>query len=163
MGDEDDALAEQSLQSEKFVLHLTPDQRIERAERLVEQPDVGFDGETARDPDALLLAAGQLARKAVFPPGQSDEGDHLPRTPIALLARQALDTEWIGDIVQHVEMRQQTEILEHHPHLVAAELDQLPFLQREQVAPGDVMVRRSARPVATDSAPPSISLIPTGP
>ena len=39
-------------------------ERIERAERFVEQHQPGFGGERARDADALLLTAGQLARVA---------------------------------------------------------------------------------------------------
>ena len=39
--------------------------RVERAERLVEQHDVGLRGERARHGDALALAARQLARPAI--------------------------------------------------------------------------------------------------
>ena len=52
------------LQAEELVLHLAPDQRIERREGLVEEPQLRLDGERAGDADALLLAAGQLARQS---------------------------------------------------------------------------------------------------
>ena len=51
-----------ALQPQELVLHLAADQRIERRERLVEEPDLRLDREDAGDADALLLAAGQFAR-----------------------------------------------------------------------------------------------------
>ena len=51
-----------ALQAQELVLHLAPDQRIERRERLVEEPELGLDRERAGDADPLLLAAGELAR-----------------------------------------------------------------------------------------------------
>ena len=62
MGDEDDGLVQHALQPHQLVLHLAADQRIERRERLVEEPDLRLDRQAAGDADALLLAAGQLAR-----------------------------------------------------------------------------------------------------
>ncbi len=125
--DEDDRLLEQGLQPQELVLHLPADQRIERAERLVEEPDVGLDREAAGDADALLHAAGKLARAARLAAAEADQLDHLARPPLALRPRHALDAQRIGDVVEHVQMRQQAEILEHHAHLVAAQLDELLF------------------------------------
>ena len=50
-----------SLQTEYLGLQLVADDRVDRAERLVHEQDVGIDRETARHPDALLLPAGELA------------------------------------------------------------------------------------------------------
>ena len=123
--DEDDGLLQHRLQPQKLVLHLPPDQRIERGERLVEKPDVRVGGERAGDADALLLTAGELVRQIVLAALETDERGHLPRARLALLARHALDLERKRHIVEHGEMRQQREVLKHHAHLVTPELDQL--------------------------------------
>ena len=114
-----------ALQAQELVLHLAPDQRIERGERLVEEPELRVDGERAGDADALLLAAGELARKIVLAALEADQLDHLARARLALRSSHALDLERKGDVAEHGEMRQQGEVLEHHAHLVPAELDQL--------------------------------------
>ena len=125
MGDEDDGLLQHRLQAQELVLHLAPDQRIERGERLVEEPDLRVDGERAGDADALLLAAGELVRQIVLAALEPDQLDHLAGARLALFPRHALDLERKGDVVEHGEMRQQREVLEHHAHLVTPELDQL--------------------------------------
>ena len=66
VGYEQDGLAEDILQAQKFVLHLLADQRVERGKGFVEKPDVGFDRKRAGDADALLLAARKLSREIVF-------------------------------------------------------------------------------------------------
>jgi hypothetical protein len=47
-------------------LHLLAQILVERAQRLVEQEDVGIEHEAARQCDALLLAARQFARIAGY-------------------------------------------------------------------------------------------------
>ena len=124
MGDEDDRLLQLALQAQELVLHLAPDQRIESAERLVEEPDSGLTASAAGDADPLLLAARELRGDAVAP-AQADELDDFAGARLALGPGHALDREGKGDIVEHAEMRQQREVLEDHAHLVPAELDQL--------------------------------------
>ena len=75
------------LQPQELVLHLAADQRIERRERLVEEPELRPDRERAGDADALLLAAGKLARQillapAAGPPARSSPA-RAPRAPRA--------------------------------------------------------------------------------
>ena len=64
---------------------------------------------------------GKLASR----PFEADQLDHLARARFSALGRQALHLQREGHIVEHGQMRQQAEMLEHHAHLVAAELDQL--------------------------------------
>ena len=64
------------------MLKLLAGERVERAERLVHQERAGVVGEHARDRDALLHAAGELARIAV---GETFETDQLE--------------EFVGDVV----------------------------------------------------------------
>ena len=65
MGDEDDGLAELALQAQELVLELLADHRVDRAERLVHEHHRRVGGERAGDPDALLLAAGELGGVAL--------------------------------------------------------------------------------------------------
>jgi hypothetical protein len=75
------------LQAHELVLHLAADQRVERRERLVEEPELRLDGERAGDADALLLAAGQLARIVGLAALQPDQLDHLAGPLLARRAR----------------------------------------------------------------------------
>src|SRR3546814_17489905 len=62
VGDEDDGFAQHRLQAQELVLHLAADQRVERRERLVEEPDLRPHRQRAGDADEMLLAARQTAR-----------------------------------------------------------------------------------------------------
>ena len=59
VGDEDEGDAEAALQQLQLVLNALAQIGVERAERLVEQQDVGLDHKRASERDALLLPAGQ--------------------------------------------------------------------------------------------------------
>ena len=65
VGDEHDGLAELALQPVELDLEVGPHDRVDRAERLVHQQDVGVAGQRAGDADALLLATRELARVAL--------------------------------------------------------------------------------------------------
>ena len=94
----------------------------------------GSTASAAGDTDALLLAAGQFPRIIGFAPFQADQFDHLAGTRFALRLTDPLDLQWEGHIAEHGHMRQQGEVLEHHAHLVAANLDQLAFGRLQEVA-----------------------------
>ena len=49
-----------ALNATQLVLQFLAHNWVDRAERLVHQQDVGFDGEGSSDPDSLLLATRQL-------------------------------------------------------------------------------------------------------
>ena len=66
MGDEDGGDPELALDFLDLDLHGGAQVPVERRERLVEQQHLGTDDERARQRDALLLAARQLARSAVL-------------------------------------------------------------------------------------------------
>ena len=63
-------------------------QRVERAERLVHQQDVGIVHQRAADAGALLHAAGQLARILALEAGEADEREQVARA-LASGARRA--------------------------------------------------------------------------
>ena len=60
--DEDEGDAEAALQQLQFVLDALAQIGVERAERLVEQQNVGLDDKGASEGDTLLLAAGEPVR-----------------------------------------------------------------------------------------------------
>ena len=104
-----------------LVLHVAPDQRVERRERFVEQQDLGIVGERAREADALLHAAGQLVGIAVATPLEPDEVEHVAARAVPLGLRLALHLEAERDVVEHAAVGA-GRMLEHHRHRVAAEL-----------------------------------------
>ena len=65
VGDEDHRLPDLVVQPDDLVLHVPPDQRVEGAERLVQEHHLGIHRECPRQPDALLLTPGQLVRVRV--------------------------------------------------------------------------------------------------
>ena len=137
VGDEDHGLVHDALEPEQLVLHLAPDQGVEGAERLVEQHDIRVDRECARQADALLHAARELARVVALPAGQSDQLEHFLRLFAPLDPGHALDLQPVGDVVDDPAMGQQAEVLEHHGHLVPPEVDQLALAHRGHVGAVD--------------------------
>ena len=51
-------------------------ERVDVAERLVHEEDFGIDRQRAGHADALLHAAGELARIGIFEAGEADHADH---------------------------------------------------------------------------------------
>ena len=133
MGDEDDGLAQHRLQAHELVLHFPADEGVEGGERFVEEPDPGLDGQRTGDSDPLLLSSGELARVVALAPAEAYQLDDLHGAPLALGARHALDFQGKGDVAEHVEVRKQRKMLEDHPHLVAAQLDELLLRHRQEI------------------------------
>ena len=65
MGDEHHGLAELLLQSFKFLLNIAAGDRIEGAERFVQENHGRIGRQRPGDTDALALAAGEFAREAL--------------------------------------------------------------------------------------------------
>jgi hypothetical protein len=100
--------------------HLVAQLDVEIGKRLVEQQHGRFDHDRAGDGDALLLAAGELARPSL---GEAFELDQRQRTPdpLADLRRRHLPhAQAIGDVVEHAHMREQRVALEHQPDIALA-------------------------------------------
>ena len=77
MRDVDERDADLALDPLQLGLHRLPELEVERAERLVEQQRPRVVDQGARQSDALLLAAGHLARPAPLTAGEVDELEHL--------------------------------------------------------------------------------------
>ena len=105
-----------------LVLHVPADQRVERAERLVEQHDLRIGGEGSGEPHALLHPSRQLVRVVLAPAAEADDLEHLGRLALAVLALHPLHLEAEGDVVDDPAMREQPEVLEHHADLASPDL-----------------------------------------
>ncbi len=70
VGDVDKGGADLFLDVEELRLHLAPEVDVERAERLVQQQDLGLHHQGARQGDALALPAGELVDVAVPHPAE---------------------------------------------------------------------------------------------
>ena len=115
-------------------LHLAPDQRIESGEGFVQKPELRLYGKRTGDADALLLPARKLVGEGVFPALEPDQLDHRLGPRQALLRILALYFQRERHVLQHGQMRQQAEILEDHPHLVAANVDEIGIGSLQQIA-----------------------------
>ena len=133
VGDEDDRLLELLLEFQQLVLHVTADQRVQGAEGLVHQQQVGVGGERAGEADALLHAAGQLVGPGLLPAGQAAQGERLVGAACALGAGHALHFQTVGGVLAHAAVREEREVLEHHADLLGADLAQFAGAERGQV------------------------------
>ena len=132
MRDEHNGAAfQQRLQAQEFVLQFFADERVQRRERFVEKPHFRVDTQRPCQTDALLLAAGQLAGIITFAPGQAHHFDDFARFALARVAVDALHFQRERDVVDDGAVRQQREVLKHHAHLVAANVNHL-FRRRLQ-------------------------------
>ena len=125
VGDEEHRLARLVLEADHLVLHVAPDQRVERAEGLVVEHHLRVDGEGARQADPLLHAARELVRELVRASPRARRGAApRPRGRAAPLGH-ALHLEAERDVVDHAPVREQAEVLEDHRGGVPPQLAQL--------------------------------------
>ena len=101
------------------VEHLADELRVERAGRLVEEHQLGLHRERPGDRDALLLAAGELARVGVLAAGEADPVEQSPRlarpprscrTPLTRIGASMT-------LLERGHVREQVEALEDHADL----------------------------------------------
>ena len=104
--------------------------RVEVARRLVGEQSAGSRDERARDRDALLLAAGELARlvvEAVAEPDALERGGG-QRARVALPAAAVVEQRQL-DVLQRARARQQVEALEDEAELLVADVGELVLAQ----------------------------------
>jgi hypothetical protein len=116
----------------KLDLDLLAQLAIQRAQRLVEQHDLGLEDEGAGEGDPLLLSAGQLARPSPLEAREADETQGFLDPPPDLGLPEAPHRERKGDVVEHRHVREQGVALEHQADVA--------FRRRQpgDVAPADV-------------------------
>ncbi len=97
------------------VEHLADEFGVEGGSRLVEQQHLGPQSQCPGDGDALLLAAGELARIGVGLVGETDPGQQVARLGDRLRPGQAADGDRrLDDVLDHREVREQVEALKNH-------------------------------------------------
>ena len=124
VGDEDDGLLQLLLQFEQLLLHLATDKRVERAERLIHEQDVGVGRERPGDAHALLHPAGQFGGELLGLALETHQGEDLFGLLQPLVLPHTLELERVGDVGGDRAVRQQCEVLEDHRDAVSADLAQ---------------------------------------
>ena len=101
----------------ELQLHLLAELQVERAERLVEQEHLGAVHQRSGERDALLLAAGHLRWLALLEPDQVDELHRVLHTLVDLVLVDLLAPQPEGDVLVHVQVREQRVGLEDGVHV----------------------------------------------
>ena len=99
--------------------HLDAQLGVEVRQRFVHQHEQRLDHDRARDRDALLLAARQLAGQLAFMADELHELERRLRAPAGFLPRHAAHLQAEADVVEHRHVREQRVVLEHHPEAAA--------------------------------------------
>ena len=130
-------------------LELLAHLQVERPERLVEQQHLGLHHERARERHALLLAARELARLALLDCSAAARarGPRVPAPRAAGLRRPTL-LEAVGDVVEHVQVREQGVRLEDGVHVALVGRQTRHVLARRSGS----RPRRAARSRRSDAA-----------
>ena len=122
-------------------LRLRKDMQIEL--KRIQQQDLGPVHQRPGDGHPLLLAAGQLGDFPVLKALQTHHAQHFRHALLDFLGRHLGDPQAKGDILKHVQMREQRILLEHRVDL--------PLMRRDIINPhtvkGDVS-RRGRRETA---------------
>src|SRR5207253_6766463 len=93
-------------------LHLLAQVLVQRSERLVQQEDVRVEDEATRERDALLLAAGELARMLVGEPAQPDKVEDFAHALGPLRTRKCAHAQRKGDVALDGHVGEQRVVLE---------------------------------------------------
>src|ERR1041384_5117146 len=129
---------------QQLLLELLARLRVNRAERLVHEQDVGLLRQRARDADALLHTAGDLVRIIFLEAVEADELEVLARDRLALLARDALDLEAEFDVGEHRAPGKEAELLENHAAVAPRRVNGF-ALGEDLAAGGAALARKSTR------------------
>jgi hypothetical protein len=99
MGDEDPGRLGLAHQLQELAAQAAAGHFVERRERLIVQQDRGLDGEGAGDGHTLAHAAGERVGKIVLVTAEAQAREPTRRDRKALLARDVVELQPIGDIV----------------------------------------------------------------
>ena len=131
VGDVHERDADLGLDPLQLDLHLPAQLQVERAQRLVEQQDLGAVDEGARQRHPLLLPTGQLGGTALLVAAQLDELEHV--VDLAPDFADAAATQAERHVLEDVEVREQRVALEDRVHraLVGAQPADVPPRDRD--------------------------------
>jgi hypothetical protein len=134
VGDEDDGAAAGFLQFQQFILHFAADQWIQRGECFVHQHHRGIIGQRSCQSNALLHAARKFIGVAVSPGIETHLFEGGQRPSLTLCRGDAGQFETKGGVLAHAQVRHQSEGLEHHAHIAAAQFEQFGIADGGDVA-----------------------------
>ena len=112
VGHVDEGDAQLLLHALQLHLHLLAELQVESAQGLVEEQHLGLVHESPGDGHPLLLTAGELVDPALAVTLQVDELQHGLHLLLDLVLGGLLDAQAEGDVVEHVEVREQSVLLE---------------------------------------------------
>ena len=102
------------------VQHFTDHLRIKRRSRLVEQHNLRLHRQRPHDRHTLLLSTGKLLRIGLRLVLKPNPFEKFKGFGLSLVARHLPDkTRGERNIVQYGKVREEVEMLKHHPHLAA--------------------------------------------
>ena len=107
MGDIDKGDAQLLLKALKLDLHLLAQLQVQCPQRFVQQQDPGIVDKRPGNGDALLLAAGQGLRLALFVVGHLHELQHLGHPAADFILGHLADGRAIGHVVIHRHVREE--------------------------------------------------------
>ena len=113
VGDIDKGDACGALDPLQFVLHILAQTQIQSGQRLVQQQHLGLVHQCPGDGNTLLLTAGKVVDAAVFVALQADDLQHLINPAVDFVLGQLGYLQAEGDVVIHIQMREQGIALKH--------------------------------------------------
>ena len=113
VGDVDEGDAGGALDPLQLVLHILAQAQVKSRQRLVQQQYLGLVHQGTGDSDALLLTAGEVVDAAVLVALQADDLQHLMDPAVDLVLGQLRHLQAEGDIIIHIQMREQGIPLEN--------------------------------------------------
>ena len=140
MGDKYRRRALLVVQASQPRAQLGADDRIQRAERLVEQQDLGCHRQRPGERHALALAARELGRALVGPLGQADERQQLVDALAGLGLGALADRQPEGDVVADGHVGERRVVLkdEADPPLLRADVADVVAVDADRPAIGDL-------------------------
>ena len=140
VGDDHEGEAKFLLKIHELELRLLAQLLVERAERFVEQKNLGPLGNRTGQRDALSLAAGKLMRLALGELRELHQPEHLGDTLLDLGFGHAFLLEAEGDVLLDRHMRKKRVGLEHHVDRTAVGRNAAQILPVQQYAPRSRLV-----------------------
>ena len=113
MGDVDEGDVHLALETFELELHLFAQFEVQRAEGFVQQQHARLVDQAARNGHALLLPARKLVDAAALEAFQADDLQHFQHFGADLAFRRLFQPQAKGDVLEHIEMREQRVFLEH--------------------------------------------------
>ena len=136
-----------AMQPGELIDHRAADLCIECGQRLIKQEHLRADRDGASDRDALLLAAGELARIALRVGGHADHGQGFRDAGANNLFRHAPGPQSEGDILLDPHMRKERIVLHHHADIavIGCEVGDVAVADHDAAARGAYKARHGAQ------------------